>query len=148
MGHFKGFKIYYAIAEMLLLMQLFKIANFAHSMEGAAIGAVVLTIACTGRFAVRDKLFTTPIHWILVALMLVMQIVIGLDRILDPVYYNLLISFCGALGVLSLFILDTPSIRKRMDENAYILKGAYALVIMNVSFVLIDFVLRTMLVCE
>ena len=59
-------------------------------------------------------------------------------------YYNIAVMF-GLLGGITLFIsLDAPSIRKQMDEDAYILKNSCALLTLTIVVAIFDIMMNYM----
>lgn len=138
MFNFKGIRAYYFIVMMVLVSQMFKLIGFIKSMEGEAILAVVLTIGLTIKLVVFDKKFRDAKYWLLLGLMFVQEIIIGLDRLLPVREYNLAVSLMLAGSICILYYFDAPSIRKHMDDDAYILKNTCSMYALTYSIAVCD----------
>ena len=124
MYYFKGTRAYLSVTALVLLMQMFKLTRFVHSMTFVSCLAAFLTIGLTVKLVVFDKRFKDAKYWLLLALLFVQEIVIGLDSLLSPMDYDLANVCMLCLSGIVLYSLDAPSVRKYMDEDAYILKNS------------------------
>ena len=73
--------------------------------------------------------------------MIVLEIVIGLDRILSEIYYYSIILFTLLISSGIYLCLDSPYIRKQMDENMYVLKNVCTLLIMTLIIALVGYLM-------
>ena len=123
MKEVKGIKAYTSTAVMVLLMQMCKLAKIVNSMELIAIIAVAMTVGLTIKLMIFDKKLREAKYWPLLIWILIQEIAIGLDQVLPMMEYNIVVS-CGLLiSMLILYGFDAPSIRKHMDDDAYVLKS-------------------------
>lgn len=144
MFNFKGIRAYYFIVMMVVLTQMFKVIGFIKSMEGEAILAVVLTIGLTIKLVVFDKKFRDAKYWLLFGFMLVQEIIIGLDRLLPDKEYSLTVSLMLAGSICILYYFDAPSVRKHMDDDAYILKNTCSMYAFTYSIAVCDILFNYM----
>ena len=138
MFNFKGIRAYYFIVMMVLVSQMFKLINFIKSIEVVTIIALVLTIGLTIKLAVFDKKFRNARYWLLIGFMFVQEIIIGLDRLLPNSEYNIVVSIMLAGSICILYYYDAPSVRKLMDDDAYILKNTCSMYAFTYSIAVCD----------
>ena len=143
--NFKGIKLYYYIAEFVLIVQILKLANFLHSISMLIIVSIILTIGLSIKLVVFDKKLSDTKCWLFIAYMIILEAILGLDGILkEPYYYNAAILSALTAGVGLQFMLDAPSIRKQMDEDTYVLKGTCSLLMLAIVAAVIEIVLDYM----
>ena len=142
---FKGIKLYYLISEFVLIAQGLKLSHFFTSICMLIVVSIVLTIGLSVKLFVFDKRLSDMKYWLFVAYMIIIEAILGLDSILkEPYYYNAAILSALTLGVGLQFMLDAPSIRKQMDEDAYVLKNACSLLLLAIVAAVIEIVLDCM----
>lgn len=124
MYNFKGVRAYLSVTALILLMQMFKLTRFVHSMTLASCITIFLTIGLTVKLVLFDKKFRDAKYWLLLALLFVQEIVIGLDSFLSPIDYDLANICVLGLSIIALYSMDASSVRKHMDDDAYMLKNA------------------------
>jgi hypothetical protein len=123
MFNFKGIKAYYSAASLLLLMQMLKMTHFVKSVELASWIGVFFAVGITIKMIFFDKKLREAKYWLFIIWMLIQEVAIGLDQILPIMDYNTVV-VCGLLlSMVILYCVDAPSIRKHMDEDAYVLKN-------------------------
>lgn len=144
MFNFKGIRAYYFIVMLVLIMQMLKLTNFVKSMEGEMFVALVLTIGLTIKLVIFDKKFREAKYWLLLVFMIVQEVIIGLDQLLPVMEYNLAVSIMLAVSICILYYFDAPSIRKQMDEDAYLLKNICCMYALTYSIAICDILLDYM----
>lgn len=140
MFNFKGIKLYYGIVELLLLAQTFKCIGLLESMELPSIAAILLTIGLSIKIIVFDKKLHDAKHWLLLLFIVILEIIIGLDQVLPQATYNILILLTLAFSICLQFCLDAKSIRKKMDDDSYVLKNCCYLLILTVAIIVMEIV--------
>ncbi|MBQ3998519.1 MAG: hypothetical protein II644_04200 [Paludibacteraceae bacterium] len=127
MINFKGIKAYNTIAFIMLSLQMLKLTNFIRSMELATFIAVFLTIILTIKVIIFDKKLHGVKYWLLLAVIFAQEVLVGLDKILPTLSYIIVITCMSNFSLCVLFSLDAPSVRKKMDDDAYVLKNTCTL---------------------
>lgn len=127
METFKGIKAFQTIAAFVLVMQMLKLTHFIHFMSCTCVITIVWTIGMSIKLAVFDKNLKDAKYWLLICILLIQEIVLGLDSFFPTIYYNLIISCMLVLSIATLYYLDFPSVRRHMDDDAYAIKSAIAL---------------------
>lgn len=144
MHELKGIKIYYSAATFMLLMQMLKLTNFIKSVEFASWIGIFMTIGITIKMVVFDKKLRDVKYWLLIIWILVQEIAVGLDQLLPVIDYNIVVSCGMLLSMCVLYCLDAHSIRKQMDEDAYVLKNAIWLLTITYAAAVTDFSIEYM----
>jgi hypothetical protein len=140
MFNFKGIRLYYYIVELLLLSQTLKCIGMLQSIELPSIIAVLLTIGLSVKIIVFDKKLHDAKHWLFLLFIVILEIIIGLDRVLPQTVYNILTLSTLAFSICIQFCLDAKSIRKKLDDDAYILKNCCYLLILTVAIIVMEIV--------
>ncbi len=117
-------KAYYSSAVIVFLGQILKLFHIIPYVEACSICAVFLTIIFSVRFwLIENKEQQKNKYWLFVVYILVLEAIIGLDRILPEHCYNIAIICALAASSVITFFIDSPSVRKKMDENEYVMKN-------------------------
>ena len=124
MFNFKGIRAYYHIAMIMLVFQMLKLITLVKSVEAGAAVAAGLIIGWTVKLVIFDKKFREAKYWLLLIFLFAQVVILGLDKILPERDYCITVSCMLFAGVFFIMSLDAPSIRKQMDEDAYILKNS------------------------
>ena len=144
MFNYKGIRVFYAIADSVLLMQMFKITNFASSVDVASFVAFFLTIGTAVKLVVFDGMLKGAKYWLLIGFMILQEVVIGIDKHLSLQVYNLSVVCMLIISMGILYSLDMPSVRKHMDEDAYVLKNACSILAITYGIAAVEIVLDYM----
>ena len=144
MINFKGIRMYYFIATIMLVFQMFNVIGFLNSMEAATFLSVFLMIGVTIKLVVFDKKFRETKYWLLIIFLFVQVVIIGLDTIVPIDIYNIAVSTMLLAGLAVLICFDAPSIRKQMDDDAYVLKNACSALTLTYAIVTIEILMDYM----
>ena len=121
---FKGIKLLKNITGLFLLFETLHLINFIHGgVQGAAIGAIAMTIYIGSRAVYADETFMRR-HWAYIAYMLVIEVALGLNGIVPNIVYIGALFALLLMSLTGLMCIDAPSIRKHLTEMDYTLKNA------------------------
>lgn len=136
--------MYYFIATIMLVFQMFNVIGFLNSMEAATFLSVFLMIGVTIKLVVFDKKFRETKYWLLIIFQFVQVVIIGLDKIVPIDIYNIAVSTMLLAGLAVLICFDAPSIRKQMDDDAYVLKNACSALTLTYAIATIEILMDYM----
>ena len=144
MFNYKGIRVFYLISSSVLLMQMFKLTNFASSVDVASFVAFFLTIGTAVKLMVFDGMLKGVKYWLLIVFMMLQEVVIGIDEYLSLQVYNLSVVCMLIISMAILYSFDAPSVRKHMDEDAYVLKNSCSILAITYGIAVVEIVLEYM----
>lgn len=142
MFNFRGMRAFYTIAMIVLIMQMLKLVHFVDSVEAASFVAIFMTIGLIIKLTVFDKKLKDLKSWLMIFLMLVQEVALGLDQMLSAILYDIVIVSLLICSICFIYSMDAPSIRKQMDDNAYVLKITCAILTQTLAIAVADILLR------
>ena len=135
---------FFSSAGIILFVQLLKLFHIVPYVEAGAICAIVLTILFSIRYLwIENKEQKKIGYWLFVTYLLVLEIIIGLDRILPEMVYNLTVTAALGIGGAINFCLDSPSVHKKLDDTEIILKNTATLLMIALLIELARFIFST-----
>ena len=144
MFNFKGIRVFNAISSTVLIMQMFKLTHFASSVDVASFVTFFLTIGTAVKLVVFDGILKGAKYWLLIGFMILQEVVIGLDKYLSLQVYNLSVVCMLIISMGILYFFDAPSVRKHMDEDAFVLKNACFILAITYGIAVVEIVLDYM----
>lgn len=144
MFNFKGIRMYLYVAMIVLIFQILKLVNYVHSMEACAFVALFITICLTLKLTIYDQKLRDIKYWLFIVQLLVQEVILGLDQIIAVTCYNIML-MCMLIMSVSIYIcFDAPSVRRHMDDDAYVLKNACSIQTLAITIAVIDILARYM----